>query len=41
MAGVFLIRDSLSIGDVINDLLIVIGASSANEWENRVVFLPI
>jgi predicted nuclease of predicted toxin-antitoxin system len=41
MAGVILIRDSLPIGEVIEDLHIIIGASSLEDWENRVVFLPI
>ena len=38
IAGVILIRDTLPIAKVIDDLLAVIGAS---EWENRTDFLPL
>lgn len=41
MPGVFAIRDKLPIGQVINDLLLILGASEPNEWENRVIHFPI
>jgi predicted nuclease of predicted toxin-antitoxin system len=41
LAGVFIINDHLPIGQVVNELLAVAGASEPEEWENRVVFLPL
>jgi predicted nuclease of predicted toxin-antitoxin system len=41
MAGVILIRDTLPIAQVIDDLLAVLGASEADEWQNRIDFLPL
>ena len=41
MAGVIFVRDSLSVAKVIDDLLAVVGASDAQEWENRTEFLPL
>ena len=41
IAGVILIRDTLPVAKVIEDLLTILGASEANEWENRVDFLPL
>lgn len=41
MAGVILVRDTLPIGTVIDDLQAILGASEAHEWENRIDFLPI
>jgi uncharacterized protein with PIN domain len=41
MAGVILVRDTLPIARVIDDLLAVLGASEASEWENRIDFLPL
>jgi hypothetical protein len=40
MPGVFLIKRMVSYGRVIDDLLMIYGASDPSEWENRVVFLP-
>jgi predicted nuclease of predicted toxin-antitoxin system len=40
MAGVILVRDTLPIAKVIDDLLAVLGANEANEWENQIDFLP-
>lgn len=41
LAGVIFVRDTLPIAKVIDDLLAVLGASEANEWENRTDFLPL
>jgi hypothetical protein len=41
LAGVVFIKDSLPIGDVIEDLLTIAQASEASEWENRTQFLPL
>lgn len=41
MAGVIFVRDTLPIAKVIDDLLTVLGASEASEWENRTDFLPL
>lgn len=38
--GVIIINDSLSIGDVIEELLTIDGASEADEWINKVIHLP-
>jgi predicted nuclease of predicted toxin-antitoxin system len=41
MAGVIFVRDTLPVTKVIDDLLTILGASEAREWENRVDFLPL
>src|SRR4051794_29900171 len=41
MPGVIEIRQQVSIGQAISELLLLIGASEASEWENRVTFLPL
>lgn len=41
MAGVIAIHDNLPFGQVIDDLLLILGASESSEWENRIVFLPL
>ena len=41
MSGVIAIRDTLPIGRVIDDLLIILGASEMSDWENIVTFLPL
>lgn len=41
MPGVFAINDDIPLGQVIEELLTVIGASDAGEWENLVVFFPL
>ncbi|MCI0711075.1 MAG: DUF5615 family PIN-like protein [Chloroflexi bacterium] len=41
LAGVIFVRDTLPIAKVIDDLLAVLGASEASEWENRTDFLPL
>lgn len=41
IAGVILIRDTLPVAKVIEDLLVILKASEADEWENRIDFLPL
>ena len=41
MAGVIFIRDTLPVAKVIDDLLTIVNASEASEWENRTDFLPL
>jgi hypothetical protein len=40
MPGVFIIDDLAPIGDIIDELLTIIGASDAAEWANIVRYLP-
>jgi len=41
MPGVFLVHQGDPVGAVIEDLLLVWAASEAEEWANRLVFLPL
>ena len=41
MPGVIVAHDTLSIGQVVEDLLTILGASEMSEWENLVTFLPL
>lgn len=41
LLGVFIINDALPIGQVIEELLTIAEASTIEEWENQVVFLPL
>ena len=41
LAGVIFVRDTLPVAKVIDDLLAILGASEANEWEGRIDFLPL
>jgi hypothetical protein len=41
LPGVFIVNDQMPIGKAIEELLTVIGASEADEWENLVVFFPL
>jgi Domain of unknown function (DUF5615) len=41
LVGVFIISDQLSVGPIIEELLIIAEASTMDEWENQVVFLPL
>jgi predicted nuclease of predicted toxin-antitoxin system len=41
MPGVILVHRDAGIGEVLEDLLVVIGASEADEYENQVVHLPL
>ena len=40
-AGVIVVDDKLSIGSVIDDLLVLIDISTEDEWQNQVFRLPI
>jgi hypothetical protein len=41
MFGVIIVRKQMPVGQAIEELLTILGASEASEWENRVVFLPL
>ena len=41
MPGVFIWRRKASLGDVLADLVLVVQASEADEWANRVIYLPL
>ncbi len=41
LAGVIFIQDSLPVAKVVDDLMAILGASDASEWENRTDFLPL
>jgi Domain of unknown function (DUF5615) len=41
MLGVIEIRRQASIGEAVEEILTVIGASNAAEWENKVTYLPL
>jgi hypothetical protein len=38
--GVFIIKTNAPLGKIIDDLIAIIGASTMEEWENLVKFLP-
>ena len=40
MPGVFVWRRKTSLGAVLEDLVLIARASEADEWVNRVVYLP-
>jgi hypothetical protein len=40
-AGVLVVRQSLAIGKVVEDLLVINAATDADEWINRLGFLPL
>lgn len=41
LAGVIFVRDTLPVAKVIDDLLAILGASDASDWENRTDYLPL
>ncbi len=41
MPGVIEIRRSVPLGTVIGDLLLIAGASTEEEWENKIGYLPL
>lgn len=41
MPGVIEVSDELTIGSVIQDLLLLAGASNEGEWEGQVIYLPL
>jgi hypothetical protein len=38
--GVFLVKQSTKLADVIEDLIMVWAASDADEWKNRIIEIP-
>lgn len=40
MTGLILVRQTAALGRVIDDLVLVAEASTAEEWEGTIVFLP-
>jgi predicted nuclease of predicted toxin-antitoxin system len=41
MSGVITVRDTLPLGQIIDDLLTILGASEMSDWENIVLLLPL
>jgi predicted nuclease of predicted toxin-antitoxin system len=41
MPGVLIVRQSLAIGDVLEDLVLVAECSSSEEWDGQVGYLPL
>lgn len=41
MPGIFVVRDSMPTGQVIDELLLVIRCSSQEEWDQLVTFFPL
>jgi len=41
MSGVIAIDDELPIGQVIEELAIIVACSQTSDWENQVVYLPL
>lgn len=41
MPGVIVSRDILAVGDIVDDLFTILGASEMSDWENLVTFLPL
>jgi hypothetical protein len=41
MPGVFVLVSTLSMSTAMDDLVAVAGASEADEWADRVVYLPL
>lgn len=41
MAGVFIVNDRLSVGEVIEEVLLLDACTSQHEWNGRVVYLPL
>jgi len=41
LAGVIFVQDTVPVAIVIEDLRAVLGASEAEEWQNRIEFLPL
>jgi predicted nuclease of predicted toxin-antitoxin system len=41
MPGIIIVRNTLPIGQVIEELLMILGASEPEEWNNLIAFLPL
>ena len=41
MTGLILVRQAAALGQMIDDLVLIAGATTAEEWEGTIVFLPL
>lgn len=41
MLGLFVVRRNLPLGQVIDEILLLVECSLPDEWDNRVVYLPL
>jgi hypothetical protein len=41
MPGVIEIRCQATLGEIINELLIILGVSTSADWKNQVKYLPL
>jgi hypothetical protein len=41
MTGLILVRQAAALGQVIDDLVLIAEATTAEEWEGTIVFLPL
>jgi hypothetical protein len=41
LAGIIFVRDTLSVAKVIEDLITIIEASDADDWQDRIDYLPL
>lgn len=41
MTGLFLVRQAARVGRVIDDLVLIVEASSLEEWDGKIIFLPL
>jgi hypothetical protein len=41
MTGLILVRQTAPLGQVINDLVLIAGVTTAEEWNGTIVFLPL
>jgi hypothetical protein len=41
LTGLILVRQTAALGEVIDDLVLVVEASTAEEWNGTIVFVPL
>jgi hypothetical protein len=41
MAGLILVPQTAALGQIIDDLVLIAGATTAEEWNGTIVFLPL
>jgi predicted nuclease of predicted toxin-antitoxin system len=41
MLGLIVANKDVTVGQLVNDLLMIITASEMSEWENRIIYLPL
>ena len=41
MSGLIMVRDTVPLGQVIEDLLLILEATDEDEWDNVIMFLPL